>query len=275
VGVTLLASASLLYYLAVNGQSDGLVLLAAVLAAVAVQGGWFAAAAAGWAVAASLKVAPAVLGLHLARRRPVPVLAWGAAAALGVLLLPVPFWGPARTLDQHRAWLERVGARTPGDLPYPRNHSIAAFVERKLVEGPLGQSLDPRRVFAFGTTGLSLAVLALGAWTVLRAPDTPAGRGVSLAATLALAPPLTPVSWAATCVLLMPALLALQVTRTRPARADWLGEALLWGAALALNLVLSTGFQMWAPRLWAAFALLLALARRGEALRGAEAARAV
>jgi hypothetical protein len=266
--LALVASQAFLVRLARNGQTDGLVLLLCVLAGHWSGRGQAARAAWAWAAAVALKIVPAVLALHLARRRPVATAGWALAAGVTLAAAPAAVWGVHRTVSQHRAWMERLAARTPSDLDYPSNHSIWAFARRLVTPGdwPALPGTPEDRVTAL-TAILVLGAVALAVRAMRIAPDDPEGRAVSLAAALALAPLLSPISWAPTCVMTIPALVVLLATRDAATGGRWRDDALWLLSALAFNLWLGWGFQAVAPRMWGNLLVLIALGRRAWQLQ--------
>lgn len=253
--VTLLVGQGFLHYHLRNGQTDALILLLS-LAAVTLATRRPALAGALAAAAAAFKVVPLLSAWPALRAHPRRAAAGlGLGAAVGAAL-PTLAWGPARAWAAHADWVECLLRRTPGDLLYHRNHAIPAFARRAIGDGPLAAAV---------VLLLVLAVLALVGWTLRRGDRSAEGRAAAAAAVLAAVPLLSPVSWAATCVMLLPALLVL---RTGP-RRGLLDEALFWTAAVLFNVVGSRTLQDLAPRLWGGLLLLvaLALARRGPEVR--------
>ena len=155
-----------------------------------------------WALACLVKPPFLLLGLLLtwrgeARRADGFVL--GLAGAFGMLALVT---GPSGALAQIGAWVELLGATTPGGLCDAQNQSVAALV------CTYGGARPGSAAFAGAAALLAAGVVAAGAFSVLavaRASRT-AGEGLAFALVLYGTALLSPLGWRTNLVALIPAL---------------------------------------------------------------------
>jgi hypothetical protein len=132
------------------------------------------------ALAAAIKLLPAILLLYFVWRREYRTVVWGVGVGLAILLVSIPLAG----FDTYRTYLtETVPALTKGSTYYS-NISLVGLITRPYVPGPLG-GLDPlealdevpyvaeARVLSLLATLAILAVLAtiLGRSSETRALD--------------------------------------------------------------------------------------------------------
>ena len=123
-------------------------------------------------------------GLAVRRQRGTAV-----AAAIGVgllLLLPVPLYGVAGTIDLHWSWWQTVTATTPPNLLTPDNISIASMYGKWLGVSTLAVTL---------ATATSLALLGAAAIVFLRRRTVSFPEGLEGSLLLLLIPLLSPQGW--------------------------------------------------------------------------------
>ena len=252
-----------------NGQVDiWILILSTVFASGAAHGRPIAAGAA-WVTAVSLKLAPLLLIVQLCHRRcrerALRVMFAAAAVAVAMVVLPVIVWGVDLTVANHHGWIERLTTTTPGTWETVRNQSIAGLVTRLTAPSALDiHIVNASPVVQMGLMiTMALAIVGLVVATMLRSGDRTSGDAVSFAAAMTAVPILSPVSWDATYLLLMPAagvwLATLGGARSRA------GMGWFCASAVLLNIVISSRVMAFGPRAIAGVLMLVALyIRAGE-----------
>jgi len=248
-----------------------------------------------WPLGLSWAIKPhlAPLALLLVLRRRFGALAAAGVAALVAALLPALFHGDepslARYVDLEARWVRDVARfvavedlhgtdEIPDGMPAAENamnQSLRAAVFRLLRPPGVSGAPDVHVVTTSAFTasmlarGLSLALVALAAWIAWRARG-PRGEQLAAWSFLPLAFLLSPISWKAHAVVLLPALVGLAaVARGERSRALALGLCAYWffGNALSQELVgreAKTWLQAVSLVTWlnaALFAVLVAQAR--------------
>jgi len=136
----------------------------------------------------------------LVARRQMPT---AVAAAIGVgllLLLPVPLYGVAGTIDLHWSWWQTVTATTPPNLLTPDNVSLASMYGKWLGVSTLSATL---------ATATSLALLGAAALVFLRRRTVSCPEGLEGSLLLLLIPLLSPQGWDYVLLMATPAVIYL------------------------------------------------------------------
>lgn len=205
------------------------------------------------AVAATIKVVPALLGVYLLARRRWRAAAWAGAVFVGLNLLPL-VTGPEVVAGQWRAYVQTgVEARLADDLSQPDNQSLWGALGRMFPDASTTNRM------AWGI--LSLVLVGAGAWMAGRAREV---RRAALAASLwpGILLAVSPGSWMVHYVgimLPMGALLRLVLGAAPPRR-------LYLYVFVAANLAMSiSGWWRWSVRMsieqsWYLVSLLAMLA---------------
>ena len=109
-----------------------------------------------------------------------------AIGILAILVAPIGLYGVDGTIELHRQWWATVSATTAPNLTNPDNVSLAALAAKWLGVGAVAAT----------TAGiLSLLVLALAAYLVLRGRDIKRGEVLEGSLLLTLVPLISPQGW--------------------------------------------------------------------------------
>ncbi|HVQ15417.1 MAG TPA: glycosyltransferase family 87 protein [Vicinamibacterales bacterium] len=179
-------------------------------------------------------------GLVVRRQMPTAV-----AAAIGVwllLLLPVPLYGLAGTIDLHWGWWQTVTQSTPPNLLSPDNVSIASMYGKWLGLGTLSVTL---------ATATSFALLGAAAIVFLRRRTVSWPEGLEGSLLLLLIPLLSPQGWDYVLLMATPAVIYLANYQ------DLLPAPL---RALTVVAALTIGFSIWDLMGRAAYSAFMAAA---------------
>ena len=144
--------------------------------------------AAGLLVALAVVIKPyAVIFVPwLAARRSASGLAGATTGIALALVVPAAAYGPAGTVDLHRAWWRTVTDSTAPNLLNADNVSLAAMYAKWLGPGDIAAAL---------AAATAILLLGLAALVILRRRPLPSDAGLEAALLLTLIPLLSPQGW--------------------------------------------------------------------------------
>jgi hypothetical protein len=190
-----------------------------------------------------------LLPVLLVRRQPLTTVATGLGIVL-LLLLPVPLYGVAGSVDLHRRWLQTITESTAPNLLNPDNVSLASMYAKWFGIGAFAAVLA---IF----TGLVLAGGVVLVFLRRRSASFPEGLEGSLL--LLLIPLLSPQGWDYVLLIATPAIIYLaNYLDTLP--AAWRGLTVVAALTIGLSLFDIMGRAAYAAFMGAAVISVCALA---------------
>jgi hypothetical protein len=236
--VTLVAMAKFYGHELVLGQINVLFAVVIVAAVQALAGG--RAALGGMLIALAVVIKPyAVLFVPwLAAQRALGALLFAAAGLTATLLLPIPLYGPGRTIALHADWWRTVTESTAPNLLNADNVSLAAMYAKWIGSGVTAASL---------ATVSAIVLLGVAAIGFLQRQPVARPEGLEAALLLTLIPLLSPQGWDYVFLIATPAVVYI-------ANYDRdLGSALRVATWLALAIVAFTLYDVMGRQLYGRF----------------------
>ena len=217
IGWTLVLTMKFIVKELVNGQTNVLLGVLVLLAAMAVERQRPLQAGALIAVAAVVKPYALLLLPWVAVSSGVGALATAVGALGAAWLLPVLLYGWAGNLALTSAWYATVTSTTAPNLLFPENISFAAMWAKWIGSGPLAAGLA-------GASGIAVLVLAAVVWLRRLTVGRPAFLEVSLL--LLLMPLVSPQGWDYVLLAALPGFMCL-IDRFRERTRIWQGVTAL------------------------------------------------
>lgn len=225
--VAAVAMAKFLAHEVLLGQVNTLLAVIVICALLLLRRGHDASGGVLMAMAVVVKPYAVLFLPWLAARRRITAAAAAALALVGILALPALVYGWAGNIAQHGAWWRTVTSSTAPNLTNADNVSIAAMFAKWM--GPASGAASALALV------LSLGLLALAAFVVLRRRGLPFPEGLEGALLLTCIPLLSPQGWDYVFLLSTPAVMFL-VNYGDRLPAGWRAAAALALGTVAFSL---------------------------------------